>query len=277
MFFLVLRIGRHKGQDGVRLLVGQARTLGEVAAVVLAAFAQQGLHAFDAQPVQLVDRPQHGAATRRIVDGDARHFQHAIEQLAVVELDDVAAPRQAQRFQRVAQHHQQFGIGGGIGTAHRIGIELGEFAEAAGARLLVAPHRAHRIAAERLGDGLEMRRDMARQWRGQVIAQAQPLVVVILEREDAGIGPVDIGQELAQRIGIFEGRGFQRIEAIGFINPANGLQHRPFGRDLGAAAVAESARQARLGTGGFVFAHDSICRGGTGGLYGTATPPARKR
>ena len=61
---------------------------------------------------------------------------------AVVELDDVVAALQAQGFQRVGQHHQQFGIGGGRVAAHRVGVELGEFAIAARARLLVAPHRA---------------------------------------------------------------------------------------------------------------------------------------
>ena len=74
---------------------------------------------------------------------------------------------------------------------------------------------------------------MARQGRGQVITQAHPLIVIVLEREDALIGTIDVRQKLAQGIGIFEGGGFQRIEAIALVNRPNSREHLLLGHDLG--------------------------------------------
>ncbi len=54
-------------------------------------------------------------------------------------------------LQRIRHQHAQLGVGGEIGRAHRVGVELDELAEAPRPRLLVAPHRAELIAAERLG------------------------------------------------------------------------------------------------------------------------------
>ena len=45
-----------------------------------------------------------------------------------------------------------------------------------------------------------------------VIAQGQPLAVIILKRENTFIGAFFVGQEFAERVGIFEGRGLQRLE-----------------------------------------------------------------
>ena len=117
-----------------------------------------------------------------------------------------------------------------------------EFAVAPRTRLFVAPHAAGLVAAERLGQGLEIGGDMTGERRGQVIAQAHPLLVIVLEREHAFIGTVHIRQELAQRVGIFEGRRLQRIEAVAFIDAADGRQHLLLGHDLGGTAVAEAAR-----------------------------------
>ena len=73
----------------------------------------------------------------------------------------------------------------------------------------------HLIAAERLGQGLVILGDVAGERRGQIVAQRQPLLVVVLEREHALVGPVLVGQELAERVGIFDGRGVERLEAVG--------------------------------------------------------------
>ena len=71
MRVFVRRIRRDKGQNALRLFRAQARALGEIAGLVLAALAQQRRHAVDAQPVELVDGAQHDAAPRAIVQRDA--------------------------------------------------------------------------------------------------------------------------------------------------------------------------------------------------------------
>ena len=95
--------------------------------------------------------------------------------------------------------------------------------------------------------------------RCQIVAQAHPLVVVILQRKHAFVRAVAIGQELAERIGIFEQRGFHRIETVKLVDPADLVDHLIGGMDIGSRAVHEATRQA-----GFqflrlfcFFAHDA--------------------
>ena len=141
--------------------------------------------------------------------------------------------------------------------ADRVGVELGEFAEAARARLLVAPHRPDLIAAEGLGQVLEILGDVAGERRGQVVAQRQPLLVVVLEGEHALVRPVLVGQELAERVGIFDGRRLQRLEAVGLEHPADGVEHLPARADLARGNVEEALRQAGLGAG-VLLAHGNF-------------------
>ena len=237
-------------------LVVKAGALGEVAALVLAAVAEQQPHAVDAEPVELVDRAQHGEPPSRIrLAAEADGFQHAVEHLAVVDLDHVLAARDAERLHRVGRHHADLGIGRRRRAAHRVGVELHELAEAARARLLVAEHPAEAIAAIGLGQRVEILGDIARERRGQVVAQRQPLLVVVLEREHALVRPVLVGQELAERVGVFDRRRLHRLEAVALIDVADGVGHAPGRRDLGRPAVGETARQARLQLVGFV-GHD---------------------
>ncbi len=87
---------------------------------------------------------------------------------------------------------------------------------------------------------------MAGERRGQVVAQAHPLVVIVLEREHALVRAVAVRQEFAQRIGIFEHRRFHRIEAVVLVDRLD-LRHHFLGRaDIGGGAVAKAARQAGL-------------------------------
>ena len=69
---------------------------------------------------------------------ESNRLQHAIEHLSVVDLDHVIAALDAERFQRVGREHAHLGIRRDALGADRIGVELHELAEAAGARLLVA-------------------------------------------------------------------------------------------------------------------------------------------
>src|SRR5664279_4017648 len=84
------------------------------------------------------------------------------------------------------------------------------------ATLLVAEYPAVTIAA--IGKHQAFRSvpltHIAGQRRGQVVAQRNPLLVVVLEREHALVGPVLVGQEFAERVGVLHRRGFHRLEAI---------------------------------------------------------------
>ena len=57
-------------------------------------------------------------------------FQHAIKHFAIVDLDDVLPARDAERFERVGGEHAELGVGGDARGADRVGVELGELAEA---------------------------------------------------------------------------------------------------------------------------------------------------
>ncbi len=151
-----------------------------------------------------------------VVDA-SRCLKHTVQHLAVVDPHHILAG-QAQRVHDVGHHHAHFGVGLGAGRADGVGVELHELAEAAGAGLFVAEDIAGAIAAEGLGQGFEILGEIAGERRGEIVAQAHPLLVVVLQREHAGVGPVGIGQELAERLGIFEQRGFDRIEAIALVD-----------------------------------------------------------
>ena len=159
------------------------------------------------------------------------------------------AARNAQGLHRVGHHHRHFGVRRDIRRADDIGVELHELAEAARARLLVAEDVARAVAAIGLGQALVILRHMAGERRGQIIAQGQPLLVVVLKREDAFVRPVGIGQELAERIGEFEGGRLDRREPISFVDPPYGGEHRLLGPQIGRLAIDEAARQ----TGGDPF------------------------
>ncbi len=137
--------------------------------------------------------------------------------MRLLTLIDVIAALDAQRFQRIRRHHAEFGIGRGRGCADRIGIELHELPEAARPRLLVAKHIAGAIAAIGFRQPVEILRHIAGERRGQIIAQRQPLLVVVLERKDAFVRPILIRQEFAERIGIFDERRLDRLEAVELI------------------------------------------------------------
>src|SRR5262249_62047562 len=78
----------------------------------------------------------------------------------------------------------------------------------------------------------------------EIVAQRQPLLVVILEREHAFVRPVLIRQELAKCIGIFNRRRFHRLEAVKLVDGADLLDHLPRGRGFARAAISEPARPA---------------------------------
>ena len=183
-------------------------------------------------------------------------LHHAVEHLAVVDLDHVVAALDAQRLQRVGRQHADLGVGGDVVRAHRVGVELGELAEAAGARLLVAPHGADGVAAEGLGQALEVLGHVAGERRGQVVAQRQPLLVLVLEREHALVGPVLVGQELAQRIGVLDGRRLQRLEAVALVHLAGSCPACGCVARISSAGVSRKPLGSRAQVGGPVFLFD---------------------
>ena len=104
-------LGLHKTHDHIGLRVFQPGTLGEIAAVVLAALAQQGAHALRAEAVQLVDGAQHDAAFGiLVVSGKARNLQHTVQHLAVVHAHHIVAACDPDLFQTIGQHRANLGI-----------------------------------------------------------------------------------------------------------------------------------------------------------------------
>ena len=67
------------------------------------------------------------------------------------------------------------------------------------------------------------------------------MLVIVTKREDAFVRPVEVGQKLAKRIRKFNGRCLERVEAVGVIDLADGVEHPAFGHKFGAEPVAEAA------------------------------------
>lgn len=78
----------------------------------------------------------------------------------------------------------------------------------------------------------------------EIVTQAHPLVVVILQRKYALVRTVAIRQEFAERIGIFKQRCFHRIEAVKLVDLADLVDHFIGGMDIGSRTVHEATRQA---------------------------------
>jgi len=99
---------------------------------------------------------------------------------------------------------------------------------------------------------------MAGERRGEVVAQAQPLLVIVLQRKHAGVRPVGIGQEFAERVGIFERRGLDRLETIRLVDPPNGGEHVRLGAQIVGGPIDKAARHPRLDPRRFLllFSHD---------------------
>ncbi len=221
----------------------QPRPLSKIPALVLAPRPEQRPHALRPEPVELIDGPQHRQPPPRVLGAaEADGFHHAVEHLAVVDLHDIGPARDAERLHAVRRHHADLGVRRRGRRPHRVGVELHELAEPARTRLLVAEHPAGAIAAIGLGQPLVVLRDIAGERRGQVVAQRQPLLVVVLEREHALVRPVEIGQELAERLRVFDERRLHRLEAIKRVDLADLAHHRLGGGDVGAIAVDEAAR-----------------------------------
>src|SRR6185295_4667664 len=76
----------------------------------------------------------------------------------------------------------------------------------------------------------------------------EPLLVVVLEREHAFVRPVLVGEELAERIGIFNSRRLNRFEAVPLKDHADRFHHVAGGGDLDRPAIGKAA-----GKAGFEF------------------------
>ena len=190
---------------------------------------------------------------------DARDLHDAVQDLAVVDPHDVVAARDADLFQRIGQHRADLGIRRHGRRADRVGIALIELAEPARTRLFVAPDRTHRVAAIGRGQVVAELRGHAGQRSGQVIAQRQPVLILVLPRKDALVRTIHVGKELAKRLDRLDGRGFQRVEAVAVIDGGDLVEHRlPLGH-FRAEIVAEALR--RLGpwpARGFSVRHDLV-------------------
>ena len=158
----------------------------------------------------------------------------------------VAAARDAERFERIGGEHAHLGVGGGISRAHGVGVELHELPETPWPRLFVAVNVAGLIAPERFRQRVEAPCDISRQRRRQVVAQRNPLLVLVLKREHAFVRPVGVRKELSERIGVFECRRIERFEPVPLVNVSDGAQHMLERAYLLRFNVAHALGQARL-------------------------------
>ena len=108
----------------------------------------------------------------------------------------------------------------------------------------------------------------AGQGGGQIIAQGEPVAILILPAEHALIRAVDIGQEFAQSLHSLHRAGFQRVKAIPLIHGGNFRQHFAALNHIRAEIIAKAfgrfgAWFARL----FVFGHgETLCSLSFGGV-----------
>ena len=171
--------------------------------------------------------------------------------LRLLTLIDVVAARDAEPLQRVGRHHADFGVGRDEAAPTVSASNCMNWRKRPGPGFSLRNTKPDAIAAIGLGQRLEILGDVAGERRGQVVAQRQPLLVVVLEREHALVGPVLVGQELAERLGVFDRRRLDRLEAVELVDLADRGQHAVRRGDLGGVAVGEAARQARLDLGFF--------------------------
>jgi hypothetical protein len=88
------------------------------------------------------------------------------------------------------------------------------------------------------------------------------LLVVVLEREHALVGPVLVGQELAERVGIFDGGRVERLEAVGLEHAPDRAEHVFARTDFTCGNVGKAFRQAGLGARGLgLLAHCQVSAG----------------
>ncbi len=227
----------------------------EGAGGVLAPRGQQFAHALGTHLIELVDATQHITGFFRV--GHSDPGQHAVQHPPVVHAHQIVAARDAGGFQRLGQHGHDLGIRRRRGGTHRIRIALIELPEPPRTRLLVPPHRPHRIAPIGGGQIVAILRRHPRQRRRHVIAQRQPVAGaaaghrLLLPREYPRIGPVHVGQEFSQRFHRFHGRSFQRVEAPARVNLGDAVQHGLAFGHIGAEIVAEALGRLGARAAGF--------------------------
>ena len=252
-------LGLHKAHDNIGLCICQARPIGEITAVVLAARAQQCAHAVQTQPVKLVDRTQHDAAFvgEKIRVGGVQHacdFHHTVQDLAVVHAHNVIAALNPDLFQTIRQHRADFRICCNRRCPDSIGIALVKLAEPARTRLFVAPDRSHRIAAIGRGQIVAVLGIDPRQRCGQVIAQGQPVaglvgLGILLPRKHTFVGAVHIGKELAQSLHRLHAGAFQSVKPVAMIDLRNLVQHLGALRDFCTEIITKSLWRFGFGAG----------------------------
>jgi hypothetical protein len=142
-------------------------------------------------------------------------------------------------------------IGRDARSADGIRVELHELPEPSRTGFLVAEDPARAIAAVGLRQGVEILSHVAGERSGEVVAQAQPLLVVVLEREYALVGAVLVRQELAERVGIFDEGSLDGLESVELIGIADRREHALGGGDLRRPTIDEAARHTGFQLVGF--------------------------
>ena len=212
--------------------------LGEVTALVLATWAEQRAYAFNAKAVELVDGTQDSetlAESSRSATPMASSTPSRTLRLLTLTTYWPRGTPSASSVSAASMHSSA-----SAATDEAPTVSASNWVNwriAPRPRLLVPPYRARLIAAEGLGQALIILRHVAGERRRQIVAERQPLLVVVLEGEHALVRPVLVGQELAERVGIFDGRRVERLEAVGLEHAPDGAEHLLGGADLACGNV----------------------------------------
>ena len=240
--------GAHEAEHGIDLGGREAGTLGAVAGGVRATLAEQFAHGVEPEAIELVHRAQDGELGPRL--GDPGAVQDPGQDAAVVDPYDVVATVDADGLEGGGEHGADLGVDAHRRAADGVEVALVELSEAAGAGLLAAPHRSDLVAPERAHEVLAGLGHEAGQGRGEVVAERDPLLVVVTQGEDALVGGVLVGQVLAQRVQVLDGRGLEGLEAVQAVHADDLLDEGLAGRQVVGARVGETAREAGAGAVG---------------------------
>ena len=120
----VVGAGGDEAEDDGGLLGAEAGALGEVAALVAAALAEEGADAVRPEAVELVDGAEDDAAAVGVAVGvggveEAGDLHDSVQHLAVVDADQVVAARDAGGLERLAEHRAHLGVGGDARRSRR--------------------------------------------------------------------------------------------------------------------------------------------------------------
>ena len=180
------------------------------------------------------------------------YFKNSFEHFSAKYIYAILSSWNPQRFHRISGHHADFGIGGWRGAAYRVSIELHELSVAAGAGFFIAEDPALAIAPKWRGQFLRILGHIPRERCCQIVAQAQPLLVIVLKGKHSSIGAILVWQKFPQRFRVFHKGLFHGFKAVGFVHTLDGSQHGAKAANFIRPHITKSLGHAGLGAESFL-------------------------